>query len=165
MPVIRINDNISLKFPAGVRLMRRDDVGKPFFTRDSKMKAYSMKYFYEWSTEPDTLVLVVEGNGNVLTGIVVLRFVPDKNNPRSIVVEMLSRNQLQGMHNSGVGAEMIRIVEDYIAKPLGCSEIVIEAVEDLTDYYFSLGYSSTGKEEYDDFWGKVVYMKKIVSQE
>ena len=112
-----------------------------------------------------TLVLVLEGKGNVLTGVVVLRFVPDRNNPRSIVVEMLSRNQLQGMHNSGVGAEMIRIVEDYIAKPLGCSEIVIEAVEDLTDYYSSLGYSSTGKEEYDDFWGKVVYMKKIVSQE
>ena len=145
--------------------MRRDDVGKPFLTKDSKMRAYSMKYFYEWSTEPDTLVLVAEGNGNVLKGVVVLRFVPGKNNPRSIVIEMLSRNQLQGMHNSGVGAEMIQIVEDYIAKPLGCPEIVIEAVEDLTDYYSSLGYSSTGKEEYDDFWGKVVYMKKIVSQE
>ncbi len=145
--------------------MRRDDVGKPFLTKDSKMRAYSMKYFYEWSTEPDTLVLVAEGNGNVLKGVVVLRFVPGKNNPRSIVIEMLSRNQLQGMHNSGVGAEMIRIVEDYIAKPLGCPEIVIEAVEDLTDYYSSLGYSSTGKEEYDDFWGKVVHMKKIVSQE
>ncbi len=145
--------------------MRRDDVGKPFLTKDSKMRAYSMKYFYEWSTEPDTLVLVAEGNGNVLKGVVVLRFVPGKNNPRSIVIEMLSRNQLQGMHNSGVGAEMIQIVEDYIAKPLGCPEIVIEAVEDLTDYYSSLGYSSTGKEEYDDFWGKVVHMKKIVSQE
>jgi hypothetical protein len=165
MPVIRLNDNISLRFPAGVRLMRRDDVGKPFLTKDSKMRAYSMKYFYEWSTEPDTLVLVAEGNGNVLKGVVVLRFVPGKNNPRSIVIEMLSRNQLQGMHNSGVGAEMIQIVEDYIAKPLGCPEIVIEAVEDLTDYYSSLGYSSTGKEEYDDFWGKVVHMKKIVSQE
>ena len=165
MPVIRLTENISLRFPAGVRLMRRDDVGKPFFTRDSKMRAYSMKYFYEWSTEPDTLVLVAEGNGNVLKGVVVLRFVPGKNNPRSIVIEMLSRNQLQGMHNSGVGAEMIQIVEDYIAKPLGCPEIVIEAVEDLTDYYSSLGYSSTGKEEYDDFWGKVVHMKKIVSQE
>ncbi len=145
--------------------MRRDDVGKPFLTKDSKMRAYSMKYFYEWGTEPDTLVLVAEENGNVLTGVVVLRFVPGKNNPRSIVIEMLSRNQLQGMHNSGVGAEMIQIVEDYIAKPLGCPEIVIEAVEDLTDYYSSLGYSSTGKEEYDDFWGKVVHMKKIVSQE
>ena len=145
--------------------MRRDDVGKPFLTKDSKMRAYSMKYFYEWSTEPDTLVLVAEGNGNVLKGVVVLRFVPGKNNPRSIVIEMLSRNQLQGMHNSGVGAEMIQIVEDYIAKPLGCPEIVIEAVEDLTDYYSSLGYSSTGKEKYDDFWGKVVHMKKIVSQE
>ena len=44
---------------------------------------------------------------------------------------MLSRNQLQGMHNSGVGAEMIRIVEDYIAKPLGCSEIVIEVLSEL----------------------------------
>ena len=145
--------------------MRRDDVGKPFFTRDSRMKAYSMKYFYEWSTEPDILVLVVEGKGNVLEGVVVLRFVPGKNNPQSIVVEMLSRNQLQGMHNSGVGAEMIKIVEDYIAKPLGCTEIVIEAVDDLTDYYSSLGYSSTGHDEYDDFWGRVVYMKKKMRQD
>ncbi|MEM0157318.1 MAG: GNAT family N-acetyltransferase [Thermoplasmataceae archaeon] len=145
--------------------MRRDDIGKPFFTRDSRMRAYSMKYFYEWSTEPDTLVLVIEGKGNVLEGVVVLKFVPGKNNPRSIVVEMLSRNQLEGLHNSGVGADIIQMVENYIAKPLGCAEIVIEAVNDLTDYYSSLGYSRTGHQEYDDFWGKVVYMKKRMMNE
>ncbi len=145
--------------------MRRDDMGKPFFNPDSKMRAYSMKYFYEWSTEPDALVLVVEGKGNVLDGVVVLKFVPGKKNPQSIVVEMLSRNHLQGVHNSGVGAEMIRIVENCIAKPLGCPELVIEAVNDLADYYSSLGYSRTGHSEYDDFWGKVVYMKKGMSHE
>ena len=81
------------------------------------------------------------------------------------MIEMLSRNFQSGSSSSGIGTDLLKMAEKHVAGPLGVNEIVIDAVSDLEDYYNNMGYVKTGKEEYDQYWGKIVYMHKILNND
>jgi len=165
MPVIKFTESRNLSMPQGFRQIRKDDVNKPFSSHDSKMKGYNLGYFYQWSLEPDTLVLVKEGSHGYLDGIILLRFVPGKSQPEKMMIEMLSRNFQSGSSSSGIGTELLMMAEKHVAGPLGTKEIIIDAVSDLVDYYGNMGYAKTGKEEYDQYWGKIVYVHKYLNDD
>ncbi|WP_393970821.1 GNAT family N-acetyltransferase [Oxyplasma meridianum] len=163
MPVIKFTESRNISLPKGFRQIRKDDVNKPFSSHDVKMRGYNPGYFYQWSLESDTLVLVKEGSFGYLDGIILLRFIPGKSQPDKMMIEMLSRNFQSGKASSGVGNELLRIAENNIASSLGVKEIIIDAVSSLVDYYTSMGYVKTGKEEYDQYWGNIVYMHKYIN--
>lgn len=165
MPVIKFTESRNLDLPPGFRQIRRDDVNKPFSSHDVKMRGYNLGYFYQWSQEPDTLVLVKDGSHGYLDGIILLRFVPGKSQPEKMMIEMLSRNFQSGSSSSGIGTDLLKMAEKHVAGPLGVNEIVIDAVSGLEDYYNNMGYVKTGKEEYDQYWGKIVYMHKILNND
>jgi len=165
MAIIKFTESKNFNLPQGYRPIRKDDVNKPFLSHDAKMKGYSLGYFYGWSLEPDTLVIVKDGKHGFLEGIILLRFVPGKSQPDKMMVEMLSRNFESGSSSSGIGTELLNIAEKYIAKPIGVTEIIIDAVSELVDYYGHLGYLKMGREEYDQYWGKIVYMHKIINED
>ncbi len=162
MAIIKFTESQNFNLPPGYRQIRKDDVNKPFSSHDTKMKGYNLGYFYEWSREPDTIVIVKDGTHGYLDGVILLRFVPGKSRPDKMLVEMLSRNFQAGSSSSGIGTELLSMAEKHVAIPLGVKEIIIDAVSELRSYYSNLGYVETGKEEYDQYWGKIVYMHKIL---
>lgn len=56
---------------------------------------------------------------------------------------------------------MIRFVET-LARSLGHTKIHLYSLEQLESYYKQLGYSATGKTEYDPNYGVLVEMKKLL---
>lgn len=56
---------------------------------------------------------------------------------------------------------MIRFVET-LARSLGHTKIHLYSLEQLESYYKQLGYLATGKTEYDQNYGVLVEMKKLL---
>ncbi len=160
MPMVILENSVTVQLPPGFRLIRKDDIHKKFTSEDKTMRDYKLSYFYEWNMESNSTVIVRESPDRMIDGVIMFRFVPGINNPEKIVIEMLARNFSMGRGSSGVGSDLLRVVENNIARPMHIGRIEIEAVKDLEDYYESLGYHPEGREHFDSSWKKIVNMVK-----
>ncbi|WP_298275240.1 hypothetical protein [Ferroplasma sp.] len=86
---------------------------------------------------------------------------PSIEHPERIVIEMLARNYASP-GSSGSGYDLLRVLENNVAKSLQVRRIDIEAVKNLEGYYNSLGYEKTGENYYDSSWKEIVNMTKRV---
>lgn len=161
MPVVNIGHSKTVRLPKGYRPIRQSDVNREFESDDRKMRDYRLSYFYDWSRGDNNIVLVKESVRGIIDGVIMFRFVPNIEHPKTMVVEMLARNFAAG-GSSGAGYDLLRIIENYIAVQLGIERIDIEAVKDLEGYYESLGYSPTGERYYDSSWKEIVNMSKKI---
>ncbi|MEM0139851.1 MAG: GNAT family N-acetyltransferase [Ferroplasma sp.] len=160
MPNIILENSISVVLPSGFRLIRKDDINKSFKSEDKRMRDYKLPYFYSWNSQSNNTVIVKEAGNGLIDGVIMFRFSPSINKPEKIIIEMLARNFSSNHSNSGVGSELVHVVENNIARQMHIGTVIIEAVKDLENYYASLGYHSSGSEYFDSSWKKVIYMVK-----
>ncbi len=163
MPLVTLENCVTVKLPPGFRLIRKEDIHKKFTSEDRTMRDYKLSYFYEWNMENNSTVIVRESQDRMIDGVIMFRFVPGINNPEKIVIEMLARNFSMGSGSSGVGADLLKVVENNIARPIHIRRIEIEAIKNLEDYYESLGYHPEGSEYFDSSWKRIVNMVKMIN--
>ena len=156
-----IGHSKTVRIPKGYRPIRKSDVNLEFESSDRKMRDYHLSYFYDWSRGDNNIVIVRESVRGTIDGVVMFRLVPNIQYPKTIVVEMLARNFAAG-GSSGVGYDLLAVIEHYIAYQLGIERIDIEAVRGLEGYYESLGYSPTDEKYYDSSWKEIVNMTKKI---
>ena len=97
------------------------------------MDGHSLQDYYEWSHEANALLIVRDIEGRV-AGAQYLTV-----QPGYITIEMLTRNKL--LEYPGAGGELVRVVERVPAPQLGVTEIRMEALQHVVDYYDdTLGY-------------------------
>ena len=161
MPGVVIGHSITVQLPHGYRLIRQSDTGKEFVSEDKKMRDYRLSYFYDWSREDNNIVIVKESHNGGIDGVVMFHLDPSIEHPERIVIEMLARNYASP-DSSGSGYDLLRVVENNVAKSLQVQRIDIEAVKNLEGYYNSLGYEKTGENYYDSSWKEIVNMTKRV---
>lgn len=77
-----------IRLPEGFRLIQREDVDKKFSCLEPRMDRYPLRQYYEWSLEPDALVIVREVEAQV-AGVQYLTV-----HGGHIMLEMLARNKL-----------------------------------------------------------------------
>jgi len=146
-------DRITL--PEGFRLMRLDDIGQSFSCGEPRMDRYTLRHYYDWSLEPDALVIVREIEG-LVAGV---QFVTVHSG--YIMLEMLARNKL--LDYPGAGGDLVRVVERVVAPQLGVREVRMEALEHVVKYYDDvLGYEETGKPYRDPEWGLLTPKRKLL---
>ena len=161
MPEVVIGHSITVQLPHSFRLIKASDTGKEFLSEDRKMRDYKISYFYDWSREDNNIVIVHESPDGKLSGVVMFRLVPNIYHPKRIVVEMLARN-FASAGSSGSGYDLLKVIENNVARALHIKRIDIEAVKSLKNYYNSLGYEETGENYYDSSWKEIVNMSKSV---
>jgi predicted GNAT family N-acyltransferase len=156
-----IGHSKTVQMPHGYRLIRESDTGKKFVSEDRKMRDYKLSYFYDWSREDNNIVIIKESNNGGVDGVIMFRLSPNIDHPDKIVVEMLARN-FASPGSSGVGYDILRVIENFVGRQLGIRRINIEAVKNLEGYYNSLGYEKTGENYYDSSWKEIVNMSKKI---
>ena len=78
-----------------------------------------------------------------------------------IMIEMVARNKL--LDYPGVGSNLIRVVERYVATQLGIREVRLEALPELVRFYDDvLGYEEYGKPYPDDDWKELTPKRKLL---
>lgn len=144
-----------IRLPEGFRLIQRGDVDQEFSCGEPRMDRYSLRQYYEWSLEPDALVIVREVEGQI-AGIQYLTV-----HNGYIMLEMLARNKL--LQYPGAGGDLVRVVERRVAPQLGISEIRMEALQHVVRYYDDvLGYEESGKPYRDSEWGLLTPKRKLL---
>lgn len=160
MPRVTFNSGFSMELPTGYRTISRDDVTTPFMAPMGKMREYPLKYFYEWSFEANNIVLLKKGKGKEIEGLAAMSLQKKKEKENVITLEMISRNKLT--ENRGeIASHMISVIRKYIAPQLSVEALEVESIEDLKDFYINLGFTPTGIDIHDSYWGKVslLFMK------
>ncbi len=144
-----------IRLPEGFRLIQRGDIEQEFSCGEPRMDRYSLRQYYEWSLEPDALVIVREVEGQI-AGVQYLTV-----HNGNIMLEMLARNKL--LQYPGAGGDLVRVVERRVAPQLGISEIRMEALQHVVRYYDDvLGYEESGKPYRDSEWGLLTPKRKLL---
>jgi hypothetical protein len=125
------------------------------------MNRYSLNDYYKWSLESNSLVLVKERNEEIFA--VSYLTIHDS----YITIEMFSRNSL--VDSKGIGANMLRVIFEYICKPNEIYEVRLEAIKNAVSYYDSYLPIELQFTEYDEpfpgeGWGVLTPKKKILSR-
>ncbi|MDG6966176.1 MAG: hypothetical protein JRN58_00845 [Nitrososphaerota archaeon] len=119
------------------------------------MDKYPLRQYYEWSLEPEALVIVREVESRV-AGVQYLMV-----HGGYIMLEMLARNKL--LQYPGAGGDLVRVVERVVAPQLGITEIRMEALQHVVRYYDDvLGYEESGKSYRDPEWGLLTPKRKFL---
>jgi hypothetical protein len=143
--------------PEGFRLLRHEDIDQRFSCLEPRMDRYTLKDYFEWSLDSNSLVIVREIEGKV-AGVLYLTV-----RPGYIMIEMLARNKL--LDYPGVGGDLVRVVERVVAPRLGITEIRVEALPDVVSYYDkTLGYEECGEPYQDSEWGSLTPKRKLLPQ-
>lgn len=144
--------DLSEVLPEGFRLIHESDCGIEFESGAELMDRFRLADYYEWSLEPDSIVLVRELDGRPVA-LVHITVHGDH-----VMIEMMARDRNS---RAGLGLEILALVEKIIAPKLKRIEIRLEAKgEKLADWYASRGYVRFGLPYDDPEWGRLVPMKK-----
>lgn len=150
---LELKDRIRL--PEGFRLIRPEDVNQEFSCLEPRMDRFTLRQYYEWSLEPDALVIVREVEGKV-AGVQYLTV-----RSGHIMLEMLARNKL--LQYPGAGGDLVRVVERIVAPQLGITEIRMEALQHVVRYYDDvLRYEEYGTPYRDPEWGLLTPKRKLL---
>ncbi len=119
------------------------------------MDRFSLSDYFDWSQEPDSLVIVREIENRV-AGVLYLTV------NEYITIEMVARNKL--LDYVGVGGDLIRVVERYVAPQLGVMEVRLEALPHVVEYYdYFLGYSEYDAPYIHQEWGHLIPKRKLLA--
>lgn len=122
------------------------------------MDTYTLGQYYEWSLEPDALVIVREVEGH-LAGVQFITV-----HRGYLMLEMLARNKL--LDYPGAGGDLVRVVERVVAPQLGILEIRMEALQHVVRYYDDvLGYEESGRSYRDPEWGLLTPKRKLLPRQ
>jgi hypothetical protein len=157
--VLQLTNNIPpkdrIRLPDGFRPIRREDISQKFNCGEPRMDRYTLRQYYDWSLEPDALVIVREIEGAV-AGVLYMTA-----HGGYIMLEMLARNKL--LDYSGTGGDLVRAIERVVAPQLGVTEIRMEALQHVVRYYDdALGYEETGRSYRDPEWGLLTPKRKLL---
>ena len=142
--------------PNGFRWIREDDASVKFKCDEPRMDRYSLYDYYCWSLEADSLVIVQDVEGSLVG---VLQLTIHKN---YLTIEMVARNKL--FNYPGVGLNLIKVVELYVAPQLRIREVRLEALQELVPYYDdTLGYHEYIAAYYDEAWGYLTPKRKFLA--
>ncbi len=140
------------KLPDGFRYVTYHDTAHDLKSFVSEMDRYTLEDYYQWSQDPDSLVIIREIEEKIAA--VVLVTVHDD----YLMVEMLVRNKLHSYR--GAAGDLVILVERLIAPYYGKSQVRLEAMSQVVTYYRSRGYEIFGKPYNDDNWGELTPMRK-----
>ncbi len=147
-----------IRLPEGFRSIRREDIGQKFSCGEPRMDRYTLSQYYEWSLEPDALVIVREVESHV-AGVQYITV-----HREHIMLEMLARNKL--LDYPGAGGDLVRVVERVVAPQLGIAEIRMDALQHVVRYYDDfLGYEEIGRPYRDPEWGLLTPKRKLLPQQ
>jgi hypothetical protein len=141
--------------PEGFRYLRASDAKLAFSTGVPLVDRTTVADYVRVSREPDSLVVVkvVEDRPVALAQLRI--------SPGIVVIELLARDQAQPR---GAGAQLVTVVEKYVAPIVGAHELRLEAMnEALADYYVLLGFNRYGDPYVDPEWGPLIPMRKLLS--
>lgn len=140
------------ELPHGFRYIRHTDTKISLKSFVSEMDRYTLEYYYQWSLEPNSLVVLRE----VEEKIAAVAHVTIHDN--HVMLEMLVRNKIHSYNGSA--GDLVILVEKLIAPHYGKNEIRLEALNHIVSYYGTRGYEIYGKSYRDDDWGDLTPMRK-----
>lgn len=118
------------------------------------MDRYVLRDYYQWSLEPNELVILYEKEKK-LAGIIELTVHDDY-----IMIVMVGRNILTGF--SGVGTRLMALAEN-VGRQLGKKEIRLESLDTVVKWYDGiLGYEEYDEPYDDKEFGRLTPKRKLV---
>lgn len=140
------------ELPYGFRYIEYTDTTKDLKSFVPEMDMYALLDYYQWSLEPNSLVIIREVEEKI-AAVAHVTIHEDH-----VMLEMLVRNKLHSYHGSA--GDLVVLVEKLIALHYGKKQVRLEAMEHIVKYYSGRGYEVYGKPYRDVIWGDLTPMKK-----
>ncbi|NHI02325.1 hypothetical protein DYY67_2007 [Candidatus Nitrosotalea sp. TS] len=140
------------ELPHGFRYIRHTDTKRSLKSFVPEMDRYTLEYYYQWSLEPNSLVVLREVEEKIAAVAHVT--IHDDH----VMLEMLVRNKIHSYHGSA--GDLVILVEKLIAPHYGKNEIRLEALNHIVSYYGTRGYEIYGKSYRDVTWEDLTPMRK-----
>lgn len=142
------------QLPEGFRYLEERDAALRLETGVPAIDRDTFGHYYELSGGPHALVIVKETKGKPVA-LAYLTIHPDH-----VMIELLARNRGAA---KGAGAQLVTVVEKYVATALGVRELRLEAMnQELAQYYGRLGFKIFGETYNDPEWGTLIPMRKLL---
>lgn len=140
------------ELPYGFRYIEYADTTKDLRSFVPEMDRYALLDYYQWSLEPNSLVIIREVEEKI-AAVAHVTIHEDH-----VMLEMLVRNKLHSYHGSA--GDLVVLVEKLISPHYGKKQVRLEAMEHIVKYYSGRGYEVYGKSYRDVTWGDLTPMKK-----
>jgi uncharacterized protein with PhoU and TrkA domain len=140
------------ELPYGFRYIKYADTTKDLKSFVPEMDMYTLLDYYQWSLEPNSLVIIREVEEKI-SAVAHVTIHEDH-----VMLEMLVRNKLHSYHGSA--GDLVVLVEKMISLHYGKKQVCLEAMEHIVKYYSGRGYKIYGKSYSDVTWGDLTPMKK-----
>ncbi len=143
-----------LRLPRDFRFITRKDCRYTFRSGDKRMDRFTLQDYFDWHQKPDSIVIVKDfgGRPGALMHLRIFR--------GYVLLDMLARDKDVPR---GLGAELVTLVEEYIAPSLRSHEIRLDAMKHVVRWYDErLGYEEYAEPYDDPDWGQLTPKRKLL---
>jgi hypothetical protein len=148
--------NLRVNFIEGFRYLIESDSIQMFHTKEISMDQFSLNDYWQWSLEPDSMVLVRELD-SMVAAVAYLTI-----HHGFVKVEMLGRN-LSHPSSKGSGFDLLRFIETRVARDNGFKEVRLDSIDSMVEQYRKKGYVEIlGASFEDPEWGVLTPMSKTL---